>query len=177
ADCVQAIAQTLGHAMVPIKSACFFCPASKAWELFWLAAHHPDLLDKALVLERNALTGRHSRFDEVEFGASWEDLVRNADRFPSSSTSVGLGRSFAWNQWARVNDVVDSRFKVRRAAVDQARFAAMADQLQAENDNALDVRRARRILAITIDGEQDHKEIQQLTDLCRAGGEHEETHA
>ncbi|HDB4964111.1 TPA: hypothetical protein O6U54_002874, partial [Staphylococcus aureus] len=100
-----------------------------------------------------------------------------ADRFPSSSTSVGLGRSFAWNQWARVNDIVDSRFKVRRAAVDQARFAAMADQLQAENDNALDVRRARRILAITIDGEQDHKEIQQLTDLCRAGGKHEETHA
>ncbi|WP_213066995.1 hypothetical protein, partial [Acinetobacter baumannii] len=80
-----------------------------------------------------------------------------------SSTSVGLGRSFAWNQWARVNDVVDSRFKVRRTAVDQARFAAMADQLQTENDNALDVRRAHRIPAITIDNEQGHKEIQWLT--------------
>ena len=106
--------------MVPIKSACFFCPASKNWELYWLAGLHPDLLDRALVLERNALTGRHSRFSEVEFGASWDDLVRTADRFPSTSTTVGLGRSFAWNQWARVNDVVDAAFRVRHAAADRA---------------------------------------------------------
>src|SRR3546814_18075098 len=65
---------------LPIKSACFFCPASKIWELYWLAAHYPDLLERALVLERNALTGRHSRFSEVQFGASWEDLVRSVDR-------------------------------------------------------------------------------------------------
>lgn len=91
AACIRIITDTLGADMVPIKSACFFCPASKIWELYWLAAHHPDLLERALVLERNALTGRHSRFSEVAFGASWEHLVRNADRFPSSSTTVGLG--------------------------------------------------------------------------------------
>ena len=56
--------------------------------------HHPELLERALFLERNALTGRHSRFNEVEFGATWEELVRNADRFPSSNTTVGLGRNF-----------------------------------------------------------------------------------
>lgn len=95
ADCVAAIAQVLGPELVPVKSACFFCPASKVWELFWLAAHEPDLLERALLLERNALTGRHSRFDEVEFGASWEFLVQNSDRFPSTTTTVGLGRSFA----------------------------------------------------------------------------------
>lgn len=83
--------------MVPIKSACFFCPASKMWELYWLAGHHPDLLERALVLERNALTGKHSRFDTIEFGTSWEDMVRNADRFPSTNTTVGLGRSFSWS--------------------------------------------------------------------------------
>ena len=44
----------LGPDFVPIKSACFFCPASKVWELFWLAGYHPDLL------ERNALTGNHA---------------------------------------------------------------------------------------------------------------------
>ena len=71
-DCIEIITQVLGAEYVPIKSACFFCPASKIWELFWLAAHHPDLLERALLLERNALTGRHSRFDEVEFGATWE---------------------------------------------------------------------------------------------------------
>lgn len=111
---------------MPIKSACFFCPASKIWELFWLAAYHPDLLERALFLERNALTGKHSRFDELEFGASWEDLVRNADRFPSSNTTVGLGRNFSWNQWARVNDVVDDDFRVRRGEADRARFLASA---------------------------------------------------
>lgn len=81
--------------MVPIKSACFFCPASRRWELWWLAGEHPELFEAALALECNALTGRHSRFDEVEFGASWEELVRSSDRFPSTSTTVGLGRGFA----------------------------------------------------------------------------------
>lgn len=137
-DCVRAIADELGPDLVPIKSACFFCPASKPWELWWLAANHPDLLERALHLERRALTGRHSRFDAVEFGATWEDLVRNADRFPSTTTTVGLGRSFAWNQWARVNDVVDDDFKVRRC--DHQRFARMAEILRRDTDNAYDGR-------------------------------------
>lgn len=139
ADCVHAITQVLGADMVPIKSACFFCPASKIWELYWLAGHYPDLLERALILERNALTGRHSRFDEVEFGATWEDLVSNADRFPSSSTTVGLGRNFAWNHWARMNGVVDDAFRVKRTQPDRARFLALADQLR-NDDNALDAR-------------------------------------
>lgn len=140
-DCIHAIADTLGAHMVPIKSACFFCPASKVWELYWLAGHHPDLLERALILERNALTGRHSRFSEVEFGASWDELVRTAERFPSTSTTVGLGRSFAWNQWARINDVVDASFHVRRDPEDRARFQALARQGQAVG-NALDARAA-----------------------------------
>jgi hypothetical protein len=136
-DCVRAITDALGVEMVPVKSACFFCPASKYWELYWLAAHEPEMLEAALVLERRALTGRHSRFDEVEFGAKWDDLVRNADRFPSTSTTVGLGRSFSWNQWARVNDVVDSDFKVRRDSRD--RFILLADSMRTA-DNAFDSR-------------------------------------
>lgn len=141
ADCVYAISEVLGPDMVPLKSACFFCPASKIWELYWLAAHHPDLLERALVLERNALTGRHSRFTELEFGASWDELVRTADRFPSSSTTVGLGRSFAWNQWARVNNVVDDSFRVRRGAQDRACFLALSERLR-QDDNAFDARAA-----------------------------------
>ena len=137
-DCVNAIMRSLGAEYVPIKSACFFCPASKEWELWWLVAAHPDLFERALLLERRALTGRHSRFNEVEFGASWEDLVRNADRFPSTTTTVGLGRSFAWNQWARVHDVVDADFKVR--IEHRERFAQMADRLRRTTDNAFDSR-------------------------------------
>ncbi|KZC32661.1 hypothetical protein RhoFW510R10_12025 [Rhodanobacter sp. FW510-R10] len=138
-DCIRAIAQLLGPERVPIKSACFFCPASKAWELFWLAAHHPDLMERALQLERVALTGRHSRFDEVEFGDSWEALVKGAERFPSSRTTVGLGRSFAWNHWARINDVVDDAFRVRRGEDDRARFLASVDRMR-DGGNALDAR-------------------------------------
>lgn len=138
-ECIDAITATLGADMVPIKSACFFCPASKPWELYWLAAFHPDLMDRALALERRALTGRHSRFDEVEFGASWESLVAGADRFPSSSTTVGLGRSFAWNQWARINGVVDEHYRVHRGREYADRFATMAAR-QGDDGNAMDAR-------------------------------------
>ncbi len=86
------------------------------------AAHHPELFEWALAIERVALTGRHSRFDAVEFGADWEDLVRNAERFPSSNTRVGLGCSFAWNHWARVNGVVDGDFKVRLVLTDHRKM-------------------------------------------------------
>jgi hypothetical protein len=55
---------------VPIKSACFFCPASKKAEIVWLQEHHPRLLKRALRIEENA---------------------------QAKLTSVkGLGRSFAW---------------------------------------------------------------------------------
>lgn len=139
ATCIHVITEVLGPDMVPIKWACFFCPASKIWELYWLAAHYPELLERALLLERNALTGCNSRFNEVEFGASWEELVRSADRFPSTTTTVGLGRSFAWNQWAWVNSVVDEQFSVRRDDADRARFLALSDQHRGD-DNALDMR-------------------------------------
>lgn len=138
-DCVKAITQALGLSLVPIKSACAYCPASKVWELYWLAAHHPALLEGALVLERAALTGKHSRFDAVAFGSTWDELVRSGDRFPSTTTTVGLGRSFAWNHWARLNDVVDDQLNVRRDPSSVDRFHRKADELRGP-DNALDGR-------------------------------------
>lgn len=65
---------------VPIKSACFFCPASKKTEIVWLREHHPELLDRALRIEDNA---------------------------QAKLTSVkGLGRSFAWASYlARLDDL------------------------------------------------------------------------
>jgi hypothetical protein len=65
---------------VPIKSACFFCPASKKQEIVWLQEHHPDLLKRALEIERNA---------------------------QAKLTSVkGLGRSFSWETYlTRLNDL------------------------------------------------------------------------
>jgi hypothetical protein len=58
---------------VPCKSACFFCPATKKPELVQLHSLHPDLLGRALAIERKAL--------------------------PKLRSVQGLGRSFAWASW------------------------------------------------------------------------------
>lgn len=162
-SCVTAITESLGEHMVPIKSACFYCPASKIWELYWLAAKHPSLFEKALLMERTALTGKHSRFNSVEFGSSWDAMVLNADSFPSSKTCVGLGRSISWNQWARVNDVVDLNFKVKTSAADIKRFSEMA-QLLNKSDNALD----NRTKVINIEKLSTSFDKQKATNLLEA---------
>jgi hypothetical protein len=65
---------------VPTKSACFYCPASKKPEILWLRERHPDLLERALAIEKNA---------------------------QAKLTSVkGLGRSFAWTDFlTRADDL------------------------------------------------------------------------
>ena len=56
-----------------LRMPCFFCPASKKSEIAWLQEHHPDLLERALRIERNA-----------------QDKL----------TSVkGLGRSYSWETY------------------------------------------------------------------------------
>jgi hypothetical protein len=139
AECVAAITAVAGPDMVPIKSACFFCPASKKWELFWLAAHHPELLERSLQMERKAMLGKHSRYNKVEFGEEWDKFIETKGSFPSTSTTVGLGRQFAWNQWARVNNVVDKDWKVLRTPEAQQRFLKLGEA-PTEGDNALDQR-------------------------------------
>lgn len=59
---------------VPVKSACFFCPASKQHEITQLGFSQLQL---ALALERNYQGGKH-----------W----RGAD-----ASTVGLGRKFTWS--------------------------------------------------------------------------------
>lgn len=61
--------------LVPCKSACFFCPATKKPELVQLHRNHPGLLERALTIERRAL--------------------------PNLRSVQGLGRSFAWTTWLR----------------------------------------------------------------------------
>jgi hypothetical protein len=55
---------------VPVKSSCYFCPASKKHEIVWLREHHPELLERALAIEVNAK--------------------------PNLTSVVGLGRSYSW---------------------------------------------------------------------------------
>jgi len=65
---------------VPMKSACFFCPASKKAEIVALRQRHPDLLARALAIERTAQ--------------------------PKLTSVVGLGRSFSWADFLdRIDDI------------------------------------------------------------------------
>lgn len=65
---------------VPEKSACFYCPANKKREIMWLEEHHPELLQRALAMESNAM--------------------------PKLRSVKGLGRSFSWADYlAQANDL------------------------------------------------------------------------
>jgi hypothetical protein len=64
---------------VPMKSACFFCPASKKSEIVWLRDTHPVLFHRAIRIETGARDGKHGL-----------------------KTTAGLGRKFAWADLADV---------------------------------------------------------------------------
>lgn len=68
---------------VPVKSACFFCPACKKGELVELAADSPDVHACALALESRYRRGKHFRGEDP-------------------SKVQGLGIRYAWADHARV---------------------------------------------------------------------------
>ena len=77
-DCIAAIIRA--GLPVPIKSACFFCPASKPAELIWLHAVHPDLFLQAMLMEEKA----RPKLDTVE--GLWRRSTKT--------------RSGSWVEWA-----------------------------------------------------------------------------
>lgn len=77
---------------IPMKSACWFCPASKKTEVVWLRDTHPVLFQRAIAMEHGARDGKHGL-----------DTVK------------GLGRNFAWSDLAHVaaTEVVDAAETLR----------------------------------------------------------------
>lgn len=75
-DCIDLI-KSAGLPL-PGKSACYFCPASTLKDIKQLAENYPDLLDKALELEKNAdlhsVKGLGRRF-------AWADVIEQGDLF------------------------------------------------------------------------------------------------
>lgn len=63
---------------LPVKSACFMCPASKRAEVDWLAQAHPDLAETALEMERRA-------------------------KLRGLTTTQGLGRRWSWTEQLSAN--------------------------------------------------------------------------
>jgi hypothetical protein len=79
ARCQQIIKQA--GLPVPMKSACFFCPASKKQEILWLQEHHPELLERALDIERNA-QAKLTSVKGLGRSYSWEAYLSKLDRTP-----------------------------------------------------------------------------------------------
>jgi hypothetical protein len=76
-ECARLIA--MAGLPAPMKSACWFCPASKKSEIVWLRDKHPVLFQRAVAMEVRARDGKHGL-----------DTVK------------GLGRNFAWGELALV---------------------------------------------------------------------------
>jgi len=64
---------------VPMKSACFHCPASKKHEIVWLQRNQPEQYAKALRMEAGAKPYHQRRADET-----------------GKAPTAGLGRKFSW---------------------------------------------------------------------------------
>lgn len=90
AQCLELIASA--GLPIPMKSACWFCPASKKSEVIWLRDTHPPLFERAIFMEINARDGKHGL-----------DTVK------------GLGRNFAWADLAhaKAEEVVDGAEALR----------------------------------------------------------------
>src|SRR3546814_17693664 len=83
---------------LPIKSACFMCPASKPQELIWLHAHHPDLFMTALEIEEIS----RPRFTTVE--GMWRKSTKK--------------RSGSWVEWAIGEGLVKRNGEDRKSVVE-----------------------------------------------------------
>jgi hypothetical protein len=81
---------------VPLKSACWFCPASQPWEVVWLAGAHPDLFLRAIAMEDGARAGRHG-LHEVRglWGRDVAPTVRRPD-----------GRLGSWRAWSELKGIL-----------------------------------------------------------------------
>lgn len=74
-ECVSAIKR--GGLKVPVKSACYFCPAMKKKEVLELAKTEPGLFARAVEMERAAIeSGNLQTVKGLGRNWSWESLVK-----------------------------------------------------------------------------------------------------
>lgn len=85
-ECIEAIKQA--GLPLPGKSSCFFCPSMRQAEIRELNAKHPELMDRALKLEKNAnLTSVRG----LGRSFSWESLIATDDLFPELYNDIPCG--------------------------------------------------------------------------------------
>jgi hypothetical protein len=101
---------------VPMKSACFFCPASQPWELVWLAGAHPDLFLRAIAMEDRARAGKHGLTTVA--GLWGRDVAPTAKR-PE-------GKLGSWRAWAELKGIL----RGNEVAKPDAELLAMAESMR-----------------------------------------------
>jgi len=72
-ECVEAIATS--GLCVPPKSSCFFCPNMDEIEVLRLRDRHPDLLERALAMEANAVATPGSTIKGLGRDVSWKQII------------------------------------------------------------------------------------------------------
>ena len=85
-ECIEAIDRA--GLPQPGKSACYFCPSTKKPELLELRERYPELVARAIEMERRAIAGEGQA---------------------PATTSAGLGRSFNWREWLGEVDALNER--------------------------------------------------------------------
>jgi len=85
-ECIEAIDRA--GLPQPGKSACYFCPSTKKPELLELRERYPELLSRAIEMERAAIAGEGQA---------------------PATTCAGLGRSFNWQEWLGEVDALNER--------------------------------------------------------------------
>lgn len=72
-ECVEAI--TNAGLCVPPKSSCYFCPNMDELEILQLRDRHPDLLQRALDMEANAVSTHGSSIKGLGRDVSWKQII------------------------------------------------------------------------------------------------------
>ena len=107
-DCIAAIREE--GLEQPLKSACFFCPASKKWEVLWLAGRHPELFLRAVKMEDTARNGKNG-FTSIK----------------------GLGRNWSWREFGETEGFLEGTTVTMPAAELLAKAAALKPAYEAND--------------------------------------------
>jgi len=85
-ECIEAIKRA--GIPLPGKSACWFCPSSKTSEVRWLSQIHPDFMERAIAMERNA---ELTMVKGLGRSYKWEDVIASDDMFPENYIEIDCG--------------------------------------------------------------------------------------
>lgn len=85
-ECIEAIERE--GLPLPGKSSCWFCPNSRPNEVKWLKEVHPDLMERAIAIERNAETRTIAGLGRQW---SWESLIATDDMFSCDFQEIPCG--------------------------------------------------------------------------------------